>query len=141
MSVSLRWDGLEELRAALRQLPEELAGEARHIVEAKANQAAADAKQGYSAHTRSGHLQAGLTVTHYENGKLSAGAIVKNAAKHAFIFEYGTQARHTAIGANRGSMPPGHVFVPPMQRRRREMYEQLKDLLVRKGLLVSGDAG
>jgi hypothetical protein len=37
----------------------------------------------------------------------SAGAIVINRAKHAAIFENGTQARHTAIGANRGSMPPG----------------------------------
>lgn len=131
-------NGLDELRQALRTLPADLTAEASHLIEGVANGAAADIKAAYPV--RTGNLRNHLTVTHFERGRFSAGAIVKNTAKHASIFEHGTQARHTAIGAHRGSMPPGHVFVPRMIRARRRMYQGLKDLLSRHGLLVSGDA-
>jgi len=137
MPNRLVFDGLSELREALRNLPAELAGEAQHIVEGAANGAAASIKAAYPV--RTGNLRDHLTVTHVDQGKYSAGAIVKNTAKHAALFESGTQARHTDIGANRGSMPPGHVFIPRVTKARRQMYTVLKDLLVRKGLLVSGD--
>jgi hypothetical protein len=144
VSVTLQWSGLEELRAELRRLPEELTGEASNIVEGAANAAAADAKQGYGKHRVTGHLQDGVIVTHFDKGRFSAGAIVKNTAKHAWIFENGTQARHyiTVNGKRHvtGAMPAFRVFIPAMQRRRRSMYQRLKDLLVRKGLSVSGDA-
>lgn len=130
--------GLDELREALRKLPAELTGEASHIVEGAANGAAAQIKAAYPR--RTGNLVNGVSVETVSSGQFSAGAIVKNKAKHAYIFDNGTQARHDAIGANRGSMPPGHVFVPAVIRKRRQMYEQLKDLLVRNGLQVSGDA-
>jgi len=136
MSNRLVFDGLDELREALRNLPAELAGEASHIVEGAANGAAADIKAAYPV--RTGNLRDHLTVTHVDQGKYSAGAIVKNTAKHAALFEFGTQARHTDIGANRGSMPPGRVFITRAIKARRQMYTALKDLLVRKGLLVSG---
>ena len=132
----LRFDGLSELREALRNLPGDLTGEARNEVEGAANGAAADIKRSYPV--RTGNLRDGLTVTHFDQGMFSTGALVKNTAKHAFIYEYGTQARHNAIGANRGSMPPGHVFVPAVIRARRLMYERLKSMLVRHGLVVSG---
>ncbi len=141
MSASVQWTGLDELKAALRNLPEELAGEGGDIAESEANGAAADIRQGYASHSRSGALAKGVRVTHVEKGKFSAGAIVKSAAKHASIFENGTQARHTDIGANRGSMPPGHVFVPAVVKRRRRMHERLRDMLVRHGAIVSGDGG
>ena len=76
-----------------------------------------------------------------DSGKYSAGAIVKNRAKHAYIFENGTQARHTGLGYNRGAMPPGHVFIPEIVRRRRGMYEKLAEMLRQHGLQVPGDAG
>lgn len=138
MSVRLEWQGLEELRTALRTLPADLTGEASHIVEGSANAAAADIKAAYPV--RTGTLRNHVTVTHFEKGRFSAGAIVKNTAKHAHLFEIGTQARHTRLGANRGAMPPGRVFVPAVMRRRRQMYQQLKALLERKGLWVSGNA-
>lgn len=138
-SNRLRLDGIDELREALRRLPDALRGEAGHIVEAAANGAAAEIKAKYPVHT--GHLRDGVEVRPSEVSHFGAGAIVVNRAKHAFIFENGTQARHNAIGANRGSMPPGHVFVPIVIRKRRQMYEQLKDLLTRHGFQVSGDAG
>jgi hypothetical protein len=132
---SLKFQGLEELRAALRNLPAELTAEATRIVEGAANGAAADIKRNYPV--RTGHLRDHLTVTHYDQGKFSTGAIVKNTSPHAWMFENGTQARHTAIGANRGAMPPGHVFIPRITRARRLMWTQLKELLTRKGLLVT----
>lgn len=134
----IRFDGLDELKQALRQLPAELTAEASGIVDGAANEAMREIVDKYP--TRTGNLKDGVTVTHFEGARFSAGAIVKNTAKHAFIFEHGTQARHTDLGANRGSMPPGHVFVPIVIRKRRAMYERLKTLLVSKGLVVSGDA-
>jgi bacteriophage HK97-gp10 putative tail-component len=132
------FEGLDELRAALRALPETLTQEASAIVDGAANAAADEIRDAYPE--RSGNLRNHVVVTHFEGGRFSAGAIVKNTAKHAWIFENGSQARHTTIGANRGSMPPGHVFVPRAVRYRRAMYQRLKDLLVRHGLIVSGDA-
>jgi len=136
----LKFDGLAEFRAALRQLPAELAGEASHDVESAANSAAVAIRVGYGAHRRTGTLQESVVVEHLSAGPFGAGSMVKVTAPHAHLFENGTQARHTSIGANRGSMPPGHVFIPAVVRARRAMYERLKALLVRNGLMVSGDA-
>lgn len=137
-SVQFKFEGLDELKAALRNLPEELTAEAGYIIEGAANAAAVDIKGAYPV--RTGNLRNGVHVTHFSRGRFSAGAIVKNTAKHAHIFERGTQARHNAIGANRGSMPPGNVFIPRIIRARRRMWQQLKELLTRKGLLVTGEA-
>ena len=73
--------------------------------------------------------------THY-----GAALIVKSTAKHAYIFENGTQVRKNAKGANRGAMPPGRVFVPTVIRKRKQMLQELKYLLVQAGLDVRGDA-
>ena len=62
--------------------------------------------------------------------------VVRNRNPLAGIFEYGTQARHTKIGANRGSMPPGHVFVPRMQQARVVLVSRLAALVERHGLVV-----
>lgn len=131
------FDGLAELKVALQNLPADLAREAGFIVYANADEAAREVKAAYPS--RTGNLRARVSVKK-ERGQFGASATVRNTAKHAHLFENGTQARHTALGANRGSMPPGHVFVPVMIRRRRVMYQVLKDLLVKHGLLVSGDA-
>jgi hypothetical protein len=142
MPVTLRFDGLEELRAAFRNLPAELTGEAAHIIEGEANAAATEIKRGY--HVRTGHLRDHLTVTHFEKGRFSAGAIVKNTAPHAWLYDNGSQARHWASGKSTGAMwgrtPPTHLFVRTMIKHRRVMWGKLKELLVRHGLVVSGDA-
>jgi hypothetical protein len=134
--------GLDELREALRNLPDELTGEGSHIVEGNANGAAAQIKAGYKR--RTGNLGDGVKVEPLGVGRFAAGVVVRNTAKHAVIFENGTQARHyytiNGVKHETGRMPPGHVFVPAVIRKRRQMYEQLKDLLVRNGLQVSGDA-
>lgn len=140
MSARVTWTGLDELRAALRSLPSDLAGEAEHIVEGAANGAAVEARAGYASHIRSGNLIAHVDVSKQAAGRYGVGFLVINRAKHAWLFENGSQARHTAIGANRGSMPATPTFVPAMIRARRRMYDQLRGVLERAGLIVSGDA-
>jgi hypothetical protein len=130
------WQGLAELRAALRALPTALKGESAHIVEAAANGAAAQVKANYAR--VSGDLVEGVDVQ-LENGTFAAGAIVRSRSKHAWMYENGTQVRHTFKGANRGAMPPappGRAFIPVMQRKRKRMYEDLKGVLTRAGLQV-----
>jgi hypothetical protein len=140
VSTRLVLDGLAELRAALRSLPAALAGEASGIVTAAAQNAKADMH--YPRVT--GDLADGLDVATVSAGEYGAGALVTNSSKHATIFENGTEARHyfTVNGVRKetGRMPPGHVFIPAVVRRRREMYAQLKAMLERHGLEVSGDA-
>jgi hypothetical protein len=138
VSASVTWSGLEELKAALRSLPADLADDASDIVEGAAQAAKTEIYNAYPE--RTGNLRQHTTVAIRASGRYGAGAVVKNTARHAWMFENGTQARHTAIGANRGSMPAGHVFIPIVMRWRRRMYEQLKSLLVRHGLQVAGDA-
>lgn len=143
MSTRFVFQGLEELKAALRSLPHDLSGEAGHIVEGATNSAEQRIKAEYSRHRVTGeladHVQASITHTAY-----GVEGTVKNTSKLAQIFERGTEARHyvTVRGNTHatGRMPPFHVFVPAIVRERRRMYQQLKEMLVRYGLLVSGDA-
>lgn len=140
-TASFDWSELAELREALRRLPEELGGEAAHIVEATTNAAAADIKAAYPRVT--GNLSDGLAWG-VEANRFGAAGYVRNTAPHAYLFENGSEARHyiTKRGARHltGRMPPAHAFIPVMQRRRRAMYGQLKALMERHGLMVSGDA-
>lgn len=142
MANRLRLEGLEELKAALRSLPADLTGEASNIVEGASNGAAVAIKSGYASHRRTGNLQDGVTVDHQRVG-FSVRSIVKNTAKHAYIFENGTAARHRASGASTGlmwgHMPPANVFIPTVVRARRAMQEMLIGLVRRAGFTVSGN--
>lgn len=143
MSASIQWDGLAELLTDLRNLPAEMTVEGGHIGEAAANAAAVTVRSNYGAHRHTGHLQDSVVVEQRAAGQHGFAIVVKATAKHAHLFESGTQARHTASGANRGVMPPAppvHAFIPAMIRHRRTMYERLKDLLRRTGASVTGDA-
>jgi len=139
----IEFDGLTELKAALMALPAALGGEAAHIVEGAGNQAVLQIKTAYPV--RSGNLRDGVEQT-LVRSEFGASVKVVNKSKHAYIFENGSQARHyvTTGGATHqtGVMPPsppGHAFIPVMVRERQAMNQKLKDMLVRNGLLVSGD--
>jgi hypothetical protein len=139
VSVKLELNGMAELREALRNLPETLAGEASHIVEGVANGVASDVRRAYPS--RSGRLIGGVQVTRFETGKVAAGAIVKSAAKHAHLFEYGTASRRTSKGVNRGRMPKApqnERMVPIVVRARKRMYSQFAEMLRRIGFVVEG---
>lgn len=135
MSARVTIDGLDELRSALRNLPRDLEEEAGEIV----LNAAHEAKAHIRYPRRTGKMASRLVVRTLSGGSFGAAAEVRNTDPLAHIFERGSQARHTRIGANRGSMPPGNVFVPVVIRKRREMFEKLKALLVRHGATVSGE--
>jgi hypothetical protein len=139
MSSSLTFEGLTELRQALVNLPAELTSEASAIVYASASEAARAIIDAYP--TRTGHLKDGVSVTRTRVSTFGTAAVVTNRAPHAFIFEMGTQARHTSLGANRGSMPPGRVFVPRVQRYRARMYEGLAEMIRTHGLEVTTGGG
>jgi len=136
----LMLDGLAETIEQLRSLPAELAGEASGIV----TNAGEGAMSDMHYPRRSGDLADHLKLEKVSAGQYGAGVVVKNTSKLALLFENGTEARHyfTVNGVRKetGRMPPGHVFIPAVVRRRREMYEQLKAMLERHGLEVSGDA-
>jgi hypothetical protein len=134
----LRFEGLDQLLAELRALPADLTAEARHEVIGAANGAAASVKAAYPVDE--GRLRDGVQVLQDAPGPFGEGAVVKNTAPHAYLFEHGTQARRNARGQNRGAMPPGRVFIPRIMRARQLMYERLKAIVARKGLSVSGDA-
>ncbi len=139
MSAGVFGSDLDELRALLRALPADLAQRGGDIVAGKTDEAATAIYDAYP--DRTGHLRGGVkyTITRSQYGAVGT---LKNTSKLAWIFENGTQARHTAIGADRGSMPAGKVFVPIVIVKRREMYEELKAMLQDHplGLEVSGDA-
>lgn len=145
---SLRWDGLDELKEWLRTLPEHLTEEAAGIVTRAAVNAAEDIRAAYPV--RTGNLRRGVRVNRIDGSNplasggggrhLAVGAVVYNNAPHAFMFEHGTEARQTDLGANRGSMPAGHVFIPRVIRHRRHMYDQLRALMERSGLRTTGNA-
>jgi hypothetical protein len=137
MSNQVVWEGLAELKAALGQLPKRLAAEASAIVTDSAYAARDEIVAAYPK--RTGALRRGVKVKLESVGQYGAGASVINTAPHAHLFEFGTQARHTKLGASRGSMPPGNIFVPRVIKHRRRMYDELKEMLKREGLIVTGD--
>lgn len=143
----LTFNGMDDLKYALRMLPDELADEGGEIVRFWALAAAGAARAAYPR--KSGHLQDGVVVETATSGfgsRWGVRYIVKNKAPHAFIYEYGTKARHyvTTRGAKHetGIMPeapPGRAFVPKMIDAREKMYDQLVSLLVGHGLGVRGN--
>jgi hypothetical protein len=136
MSARVRWEGLEELQATLRELPATLTAEATGIVETAAASARDDMYAAYPR--RTGTLRDGLAVATPVASAAGVVVVLQNRAKDAGWFEKGTQVRHTKLGANRGAMPPGHVFWPRFYRWRRTMWTNLAELVRREGLTVTG---
>lgn len=141
MSASLKFQGLDELRAALKRLPDELKEDALALVIHSGDEAAATIRSAYEASRVIGNLARGVKTQIIPAGRFGAAVAVRSTAKHAFIFENGTQTRKTQLGANRGAMPPGRVFVPIMIRQRRVLHELLVDLVERAGFQVVGTDG
>jgi hypothetical protein len=139
MSATLTWNGLDELRDALRDLPRALATEAGAIVSTAAEGVRDDVVAAYEAHRYSGNLAEHVVLATSAHGQFGVAFRLRSTAKHAWMFENGTMVRHSEFG-NRGQMPAAHVFIPACIRRRRTMYDQLKDMLERHGLKVSGSA-
>lgn len=135
--MSVTWEGLAELHAWLRTLPETLVTEASGIVEHRAELAKSQALGGYPPGTE---LREKIDVKTLSAGTLGVSFQVVNTSKLAAIYEFGTEARHTAFGWNRGRMPARPVFIPAMTRHRALMYEELAAMMRAQGLTVTGRA-
>lgn len=139
MSVTFQYEGLSELLAALRDLPQELMGEAQSIVTLATLRAATAVRSAYPE----GVLRSGVSTSFYRDnvtviGKVRSGARSKGARSLALLWEIGSEARHTAFGANRGRMPAHHTMLPIINREKTEMYDRLRQLLRDRGFEVSG---
>jgi len=135
--ATLELKGLDELRTALRNLPDDLTDEADAIVQAHADEAARQIRGGYPA--VSGNLQRGVTVER-NTSKLTSTAVVRSRARHAHLFEHGTGPRRTGSGASRGVMPKApsnQQMIPIAIRVRGRMVRLLIDLVRRAGFEVS----
>jgi hypothetical protein len=143
-SNRLVFSGLEELKAQLRALPAALADEANIIVQEHAQAAAAAVRAVYASHRDSGDLAEGVVVEINAFGRFGVGVVVRSKAKHAWLFDHGSQARHyiTRRGVQHltGRMPVRPTFIPTMMRFRRAMYGELGDMLRAHGLIVTGTA-
>ena len=138
MSVWFKWAGIDELVAQFRTLAPDLTDAATPDVETAAKSAKATIAAGYPV--RTGNLKNSLAVL-VAHGPASVKATVVNTSPHAAMFERGTQARHIAIGANRGSMPANPIFSATMVRTRRNLYPgPITRVLERFGLKVTGSA-
>ena len=123
MAASFEWVGLKELMAELRTLPDALTDDAAAIVIGAATAAKNEIAAAYPV--RTGTLRDSMTVETQSGGRFGAKAAVTNTSKYAGWFERGTTTRQTALGANRGAMPPGNVFVPRVVKHRQQMYRDL----------------
>ena len=162
MANRITWDGLDVLTKALQLLPVHLRDEAASVIHDAATGALEEIRAAYPEGPK-GNLKKGLKLTLRVSGsgpggditpgmgvEFGAAGIVKNSAKHAWIFEHGTQARYVSelppgrvknFGYRRGAMPPGRVFIPIVVRRRRAMYAALSDVVRKLGFSVTGHAG
>jgi hypothetical protein len=141
-SFGVQWDGLEDLKIALHHLPDELAEEANRIITDTVNAAQREVVETYERkikHPSGTGLATHVTHEPLAGGDGLVGYRLRSGDPLANIYEIGTQARHTRIGANRGSMPPGHVVVPIAIRHRRSMFARLLAMVRAHGLTVTGD--
>lgn len=133
----IKWEGLNELRTALRQLPVELSGDASEFVEHAAEITASSLRQSYPLGD-TGNLRAGVKVS-TERSQFGVKGVVKSTSPHSHLWEFGTQSRRTRQGWSRGRSPEHRRdgLIPIAQRNRRQMYRQLVELVKRAGFQVS----
>ena len=137
MSVRIQWDGMNEFQQALRQLPKALTGEAADIVQQHAEASARTIQANYPDGP-SGNLKRGVR-TQVDRSPFGVRGVVRSGAKHAHLFEFGTQQRRNSHGANRGRMPKapvGQAAIPVFIRERRKMTLELIELVRRAGFEV-----
>jgi hypothetical protein len=137
MGASVKWEGLDELRAALRQLPADLTAEASLLLEGVANGAMADMRAEYPP----GELRDGLSQTTLTAGRFGTGIRIRNSSGWSWHWDHGTRLRHwrqgKSTGAEWGETTPKHTFGRAMAVGRRRWYTQAAQMLERNGLTVT----
>ena len=143
--MNVRWDGLDEFRQLLRDLPTALRDDADAILIEAANRAESEIRRGYTR-GKTGALLAGLFQTR-RSGPFGIAIRLINKAPHAWLWDNGSEARHYvtkrgvthATGAMWGKRPAPHTFDRAVLASRRRMFEELKAMMRAHGLEVRGD--
>jgi uncharacterized protein YwbE len=129
MSATLEIRGLQELKAALMNLPEYLGHQAAPMVVQHGREAQMAIVAQYPEVT--GNLKRGVKMTVLTSGPHGASVRVASTAPHAWLYEHG-RCRWGAV-----SDPPAFVLIPTMERTRRGLYTQLAALMRNAGLGVT----
>lgn len=132
--MRLEWTGLDAFLKDMHALPQELNRDGMVIVREETEGAAVEISQQYAQHRVTGTL-ARRVRTQFPSSTILVG-LVLSAAPHSHLFEFGTKARKTSSGANRGTMPATAITVPIARRRRARMSRRLVDLLRAQGFEV-----
>lgn len=128
-------DGLDELARFLATAPQEIRTEAMTYVREETEGAAVEIAARYGFHT--GKLR-GSVKTSYPSEDVLIG-VAQATAPHSHLVEWGTRARQTRGGANRGRMPgidPSQNVAAIAQRRRGRLARRLREMLTRMGFEV-----
>lgn len=146
MSAQVKWEGLDEFREAMRNLPDQLAADAKEIVQQAADNAESEIRAAYHR-GKTGNLINGLKQIPRQTSPWGTAITLKNTAPHSWLWDNGSEARHYYessgtrhdTGAMWGRSTPPHTFVRGTTKWRRWMYDQLTAMMVRAGLLVRRD--
>ena len=144
-------DGLDELRKALLDLPDQLQAEAERVVLGAAESTASSVRAAYQqvrspldTYTVKGgikkarkHLADSVEVSGRTRETGAAVARVRVTAPHAKLYEYGTQTRQWENGKSTGAAPARPTLIPIAVRERRSMVEDLIDIVEKTGLKVT----
>jgi hypothetical protein len=142
MTSGVQWTGLDELKAAMRELPRELADRAGGTVRQRAYAASARTQAAYPVSGRRKktgglRLRAGVDVVE-EHSTFGMVATVRSRAKHAHLWEFGTGNRVTNTGHRTGTMTPTRygapVAVPTNMQERARMYEEIVAIMRTAGV-------
>lgn len=153
--MSLRLDGLQELRDALGKLPEEFQRQAGDIILDHANTLRTETQADYPVRQTNlhpgpnrktpfyppGNLRRGVTVN-LNRSTFGVSALVRSQARHAWLFENGSNPRQTKTGANRGQMPravEAERMIPKAIRIRRQMILSVVEMVKSAGFEVTVD--
>jgi hypothetical protein len=145
-SLNVSWSNLDAFYKELLTLPQALHGEANAILLKSAQAAKAEISAAYPRKPDgTGNLRRGL-VLRPARGRLFAGAILRNVAKHAWIYEHGTKLRRLLgngmyrAGTKRGRMPPHNTFHPIAEAHQRAAVAAIIELEYAHGASqVTGD--
>jgi hypothetical protein len=132
MSVLL--DGLDELRKALHDMPDELTNAALAIVATAAEDTAAEVRTVYPT----GPMRDQVVVSD-RSEPYKARFVVESRAPQAHLWEWGTQNRYTQQGWNRGAAPAhkDHGLVSIAIRHRARMKAALIALVESAGFEIT----
>jgi hypothetical protein len=137
-AVWFEWTGVKELIEQFATLAPDLTTASTPIVELAARVAKDTIYTGYP--TRTGNLKKGLTLTEVNESTRVACTVI-NKAPHAWLYERGSETRHSATHDNLGRMPPNPLFSSTMMRTRRALYTALVPHLAEQfGLKIDGTA-